>query len=195
MKKYVNRLEIVHKHKPIPYGGDGLLRDDGDANYGFKMIKGHPELLTQIPELQRDAELLNLVSAINDPETGLFSVGCVSAPVRDQNGHRHSGYVEFALNSVSAIVDARSYFPLFFHFDSWLHEAQPKWPVSYYWDLQPATFIESSTRATGFTCTITINTHYANTSDEASQAWSESLSRLANFLREFPPQGTDCIYS
>lgn len=194
MKNYVNCLEIVHQHKPIPYGGDGKLRDDGDANYGFKMVKADPTLLGQIPELQRDSDLLNLVSAINAPETGLFSVGCVSAPVSDDKGYRHSGYVEFALNSVSAIADANSYFPLFFHFDCWLNETQPEWPVNYNWELQPATFVESRMRATGFTCAITCNTHYASSLDEASQAWRESLSRLANFLRGVPPKWTDFIY-
>lgn len=194
MKNYANNLEINHKHKPIPYGGDGQLRDDGDANYGFKLIKGNLELIETIPELKRDVELLNLVRAINEPQTGLFSVGCVSGTVVDDNGERYSGYIEFSLNSVSAIADARNYFPMFFHFDCWLNEQQPKFAVTYNWELQPATFIESQSRATGFTCSITINTHYVSTTDEASQAWGESLERLSTFLSETAPKSPDFIY-
>lgn len=194
MKNYSNSLEINHKHKPIPYGGDGRLRDDGDANYGFKLAKGNSAALVEIPELQRDGDLRNLVYAINEPETGLFSVGCVSGPIADENGHRRSGYVEFALNSISAIADARSYFPMFFHFDSWLNESQPKYAVSYNWALQPATFVESQSRATGFTCAITINTHYVKYADEAALAWSEVLGRLSAFLSAIPQSGPDFIY-
>lgn len=194
MKNYSNYLEINHKHKPIPYGGDGHLRDDGDANYGFKLIKWNSEALAAIPELKRDESLRYLVSEINEPKTGIFSVGCVSGPIEDSNGYRHSGYVEFAINSISAIADARSYFSAFFHFDRWLNETQPKHSVSYCWELQPATFIESHSKATGFTCAITINTHYVNSYEEAALAWSEALGRLAAFLSDIPQSFADLIY-
>ncbi len=195
MKNYTNNLALNHKSKSVPYGGNGCLRDDGDANYGFKLIKGNLELLETIPELKRDGALSNLVAAINGPQTGLFSIGCVSGPVADKSGHRYSGYVELTLNSVSAIADARNYFPMFFHFDCWLNEDHPKSAVSYDWELQPATFTESQSRATGFTCSITINTHYVRTADEALQAWGESLERLATFLSQIPPPSPDLIYS
>ncbi|HUW37112.1 MAG TPA: hypothetical protein VMV91_07240 [Rhodocyclaceae bacterium] len=121
-KLYTNQLSLNHKHKGVPYGGSGEIREDGDANYGFKDIKGNNALLLDIPELKRDRGLMRLIQAINAPHTGLFSVGCVSGPVADKHGYRHSGYVEFSVNSATAIADARNYFPLFFHFDLMLHE-------------------------------------------------------------------------
>ena len=193
-KNYSNSLGIDHKHKPIPYGGDGRLRDDGEANYGFKLAKWNAATLEEIPELQRDISLKNLIRAINDPSTGLFSVGCLSDSVADENGYRRTGYVEFALNSISAIADAKSYFPAFFHFDCWLNEAQPQYAVTYNWDLQPATFIESASKATGFTCAITINTHYVGSAEEAASAWSEALNRVAEFLSQIPQNTADFIY-
>jgi hypothetical protein len=45
MSSYSNTLELNHKPKDIPYGGTGELREDGDANYGFKYIKGNEQLL------------------------------------------------------------------------------------------------------------------------------------------------------
>lgn len=119
---FINYLSLNFKHKPIPYGGSGEVRDDGDANHGFKDIKGNAALLLEIPELQRDAALMNLVQSINATQTSLFSVGCLSGDVEDENGFRMSGYVEFSINSASSIADASNYFPLFFHFDRLLNE-------------------------------------------------------------------------
>ncbi len=193
MSPYKNTLEINHRSKGIPYGGTGQVREDGDANYGFKYVKGNDALLLQIPELTRDHDLLELVRAINAPETGLFSVGCVSAPVEDRNGFRKSGYVEFALNSISGIADAQNYFPIFFHFDRTLNERSFKVAVSYFWEIQPGVFFERN--APGFTCSIILNTHYAKTQDEANAAWTDALSVLASFLRGVPGLSTDFIYA
>lgn len=81
-----NVLQIEQSGKGIPYGGTGEIRPDGYANHGFKNLKGALQRLEDIPELQRDAELRHLVAAINGPETGLLSIGCLSAPVDDERG-------------------------------------------------------------------------------------------------------------
>lgn len=96
---YRNFLSISYKGKGIPYGGLGEPRDDGGANFGFKDLKGNPALIASVPELQNDPDLKALVAAINRPDTGLFSVGCVSSVIAEQQGHRRSGYIEFAINS------------------------------------------------------------------------------------------------
>ena len=41
MSQYLNLLSISHNGKAIPYGGSGEKRDDGDANYGLKILKHH----------------------------------------------------------------------------------------------------------------------------------------------------------
>ncbi len=51
MTRHSNYLSIRHRGKAIPYGGDGELRDDGDANYGFTYAKGNEAALRRIPEL------------------------------------------------------------------------------------------------------------------------------------------------
>ena len=115
--QYRNILVMAHKSKGIPYWGSGKPRSDGDMNYGFQDLKGQPELLDDVPELQTDAALRSLMAAISGRGIGLFSVGCLSAMIHDEHGHRMTGYVEFALNSARAAADAASYFPIFFHFD------------------------------------------------------------------------------
>jgi hypothetical protein len=192
MRTYTNTLELNHKHKPIPYGGTGELREDGEANYGFKYVKGNEQLLQEIPELKRDEALLLLVKAINSERTGLFSVGCVSEAIQDDQGFRHSGYVEFTFNSVSAIADARSYFSVFFHFDRVLHEQAFPVAVMFSWELQPATFTEAG--ASGYTCAVIMNTHYSQSSEAAQLAWFTALSVLGEYLASVPPETKDYLY-
>ena len=193
MTRHSNYLSIRHRAKPIPYGGDGVLREDGDANYGFKYDKGDEAALRAIPELAKDSALLDLALAINSHQTGLFSVGCVSGPIDDDQGHRDSGYIEFAINSKSAIADAKNYFPIFFHFDRFLHTSNFSAPTSFNWELEGATFTEYS-NSSGFTCTIFINTGYSATREEATHIWAESLGALAHFLQSVPSESSDFIY-
>lgn len=192
MSSYSNTLELNHKSKGIPYGGTGELREDGDANYGFKYIKGNEQLLLQIPELKRDAALLELIRAINGPATGLFTVGCVSDSIEDNKGFRRSGYVEFAINSISSIADASNYFPVFFYFDRGLHQSRFPVAVAFAWELQPCTFTEVG--ASGFTCSVIINTHYLQSREESWSAWSDSLAVLAAYLKSVPPERQDFLY-
>jgi hypothetical protein len=121
MPNFQNFLSINHKPKPVPYGGMGIVRDDGDANFGFKCLKGALHLADEVPELQRDPAMKRLAISVNDPSTGLLSIGCVSGPVVEDHGNRYSGYFEFAFNSKSGISDAQHYFPAFFHFDRMLN--------------------------------------------------------------------------
>jgi hypothetical protein len=52
---YQNFLCISQKHKPVPYRGNGVLREDGKDNYGFLCLKGALESVDVVPELVRDA--------------------------------------------------------------------------------------------------------------------------------------------
>lgn len=182
--KYTNGLQINQSGKGIPYSGLGEIRLDGDANYGFKNLKTHPESIDSVPELERDPALRELVRTINAPESGLLSVGCTSGPVEDGQGHRMSGYVEFAFNAVELIADATNYFQVFFHFDRYLHEAKPR-DIHFHWELMGATFREAG--ADGFTAAVTINTGYLDSQQSAGAAWQSALGFLGDFLKALPP--------
>ena len=177
MERYNNFLTIQHRGKCIPYGGVGEVREDGDANYGFKDLKSHPEAHNEVPELQRDPAMDRLVRASNGSATGLFSVGCVSGTEEDEGGYRGRGYVEFALNSVSLIANAASYFPLFYWFDQFLHENEYAGDAHFNWELEGATFMDRE-NIEGFTCTIILNTPIFKTRDDVREAWVQALEYL-----------------
>ena len=187
----MNFLSIDQGMKTIPYFGDGTIREDGDANYGFKNIKSDLSLIESIPELAEDASLKSLVRAINDPQTSLFSTGCVGQAGNDDNGYKYAGYVEFALNSKDVVKDASSYFHFFFHFDSWLNKRDCQLTVKFDWELQPAHFIEAN--VFGFTCAIIINTPYSASLQEAHICWKEALELLEKYLGSIRLDG-DPIY-
>ena len=181
---YTNVLQIRHEGKSVLYAGAGVLRSDGDANYGFKALKNAPARLAEVPELERDPALHDLVAAINHSTTGLFSVGCVSGPVEEVSGHRMMGYVEIALNSKDAAADAASYFPIFFHFDRMLNENRYDDDVHFHWELMGAHFIEA--QLGGFTVTVTINTGWFETPEAARAVWGDALQGLAHLLSSVP---------
>ena len=58
---YAVGLTIGFQGKGIPYGGFGHIREDGGANHGFKLLKGQPRRLDEIPELKQDAAMRELV--------------------------------------------------------------------------------------------------------------------------------------
>lgn len=190
---YRNYLSLKHEHKTIPYGGIGERREDGDANHGFKNIKGNNSLLDTIPELKNDPALMALISTINAPSTGICSIGCVSDRYEDKNQFRYAGYVEFSFNSKSHIVDAAHYFSLFFNFDHLLEKNIFTVKVEFNWSIQPATFVDK--RVTGYTCTIYLNTYFSESEKAAIKAWEEALGILGQCLGEIPIEHTDYIFS
>jgi hypothetical protein len=192
MSTYRNILSLDHDSKGIPYGGSGEPRADGEANYGFKDIKSKLELLPTIPELARDAALLELVRAISLPSTGLFSIGCLSSHVADKQGVRRTGYVEFAFNSAAQVQDASNYFPLYFHFDRTLKQSKFSGKVQYQWELKPAMFLDA--QIGGFTCSVFLNTFYSATEQEAESDWALALRVLMEFLASVPAKHGDLLY-
>lgn len=182
---YRNILQIDQGGKAIPYGGTGVIRDDGDANYGFMNLKGSLARIAEIPELERDEALRDLVLALNQPQSAFATVGCVSGRVDEEEGHRVSGYVEFAFDSRQGIADAANYFPVFFHFDRALHAAKFSDRVSFHWELMGATFITMGER--GYTVAVTVNTDWYPSADEATAAWRNGLDFLSDHFTHFMP--------
>jgi hypothetical protein len=191
MASYRNTLEIAHGGKGVPYGGTGP-RPDGTENHGFKNLKSDLSLLAEIPELTQDPALYALVSAVNQPDNGLLTVGCASYDVDEPQGHRRTGYVELAFNSKQEIADASHYFPMFFHFSRMLNQGQFDESFGFAWVLEGVTFVHAD--ATGFTATIYLNTGFFGSSDEARACWNRSLDPLTQFLSSIGVQPGDPIY-
>ncbi|MGH8500517.1 MAG: hypothetical protein ACRERV_17150 [Methylococcales bacterium] len=184
-------MSIRFRGKGIPYGaGD---RENGDRNHGFMNLKSDLALLLEVPELQTDVDLMQLMATINAPETGLFSVGCLSGSQTDGDRHWMTGYVEFAWNSISQSREVQNYFPVFFCFGRLLNDCQFAEPIRFHWQMEPAHFFESN--SDGWTCSITITTRGFATIDEAKQCWAEGIHLLAEYLSSIQIEGTDSIYA
>jgi hypothetical protein len=192
MATYRSTLEIAHGGKGIPYGGTGEVRPDGGANHGFKNLKSDIARLADVPEVADDAPLRDLIFAINQPMTGLFSVGCLSGDVSEPQGNRVTGYIEIAFNSKTMVADAGNYFPLFFHFARMLHDHQFNDQVGFAWVLEGAAFVEAD--ANGFTMTIYVNTGFFGSKDEARSCWGRALEALTVYLGSIPVQVGEPIY-
>lgn len=183
-KPYLNYLSIRQDGKGVPYGGMSEPREDGTQNFGFKNIKGAPQDVALIPELRDDAPMRDLMAALAHPDVGVFTIGCESGPVEGDGQLRLTGYVEFSLNSRSAIGDAAVYFPLFFHFDRFLHETAFAASVMFTWELMAASFVEK--HVDGFTCTVFVNTSYSEKREQAEAWWAESMACLREGLCSIP---------
>jgi hypothetical protein len=106
-QKVESHLSICVCGKSIPYGA--RRREDRSVNNGFKALKGRLHDVETIPEAIDDAALRQALSKLNHENTGIFTIGCVSGLVRDQHGHRMTGYIEFTFNYVELIGDAGNY--------------------------------------------------------------------------------------
>lgn len=174
----MNYLTISDRGKAVPYGPAD--REGGERNYGFRRLKGRLDDVTEIPEAASDNNLRTLLLALNHETTGIFTIGCLSSAVAEPEGYRRTGYVEFALNDRLAIADARTYFPLFFHFDRlWKGEAGHLRAILN-WELQPATFLV--TDSDGFTCAVTVNTDFFSSQEDADRCWGDCLELLGRLL-------------
>ena len=192
VRAYRNVLSLNHLPKAIPYGASTTPRMDGSHNHGFVDLKAHLANVASIPELTGDAALLDIISGINSPETGIFSIGCASTRVSTENGVCQSGYVEFAFNSASRVGECSHYFPLFFQFDRALHLNQFGGRVAFDWELQPAMFLDANVE--GYSCAVFIGTEYMTSAPDAEAEWQTALTVLALFLSSVRIDEVDRIY-
>lgn len=179
-----------HGGKGIPYGAG--TRPDGTVNHGFRSLKGCTHLAAEIPELQADPALLEIVEWLNEDDTAVFTVGCVSGRVTESAGHRTSGYVEFAINDRALVADAINYFKLFWHFTRSIHRSDFAVPVQMHWQVLGATFLDA--RCDGMTCRVIINTAFVESENIAAENWTRSLAALGDFLSKVPLAASDRIY-
>lgn len=186
-----NALHVIHRLKGIPYGPAGRERS---TNHGFVPLKGKLEGIDQLPEVIEDPSLAPLLRAINAKDSEFFSVGCVSGRSNDARGHSVSGYVEFTINSLSRIADARNYFTTFFWFEQSLHKSGFEAPVKFNWELAPAAFLDAKPTANGFTCSLFINTEHLESADIAEAAWIDALEMLTVYFSGYPRESQDPIY-
>lgn len=187
----MNLMSLRFDHKAIPYSA--VDRGKSGKNYGFMDLKSGRVALSDVPELVEDEALRQAIERICSPECGLFSVGCLSAPVKDDKGQLITGYIEFCRNSKALSSDASTYFPIFFHFGKALHANQFAMSIKFDWELQPAMFTDHGSHI-GFTCAVFINTCYFSTPEGARSAWNEAVEVLGKYLMSVPADDEDALY-
>jgi len=189
-RKIQSYLSINERGKGIPYGG--CKREDGNINHGFSPLKRNQYSIDNIPEANDDMALKSALHKMNDEKTGIFTIGCVSSPVSDTNGHRISGYIEFAFNYVELVADAQNYFPLFFHFNKWLKNHGMIDDVKFDWELEGAHFFEKN--CDGLTCSVIVNIRYCECEEKAQELWKSAICILSDYLETIPIQPCTKIY-
>jgi hypothetical protein len=173
-------LQYVPGGKGIPYNGGP--RPNGDTNHGFRSLKGLADDVIHVPETENDPALARFLKLVNEDDTAFFTVGCVSGMVKDAQGFRMSGYVEFCINDRRHVNEATNYFHLFWGFVRSLEERNFAERVVMHWELLGATFIEKN--AHGMTCTVMINTHFFEAETAAYSCWERTLELLGQHLTQ-----------
>jgi hypothetical protein len=183
-------VQISPRKKTVPYEGE--TRRNGGTDHGFKNLKLHPELVDTVPELGSDPALRRIMSAIDRPPTGLFSIACESRRITDQRGSRLSGYLEFALNCRNEAADAAQYFRIFQTFDGRLRQEGFGESVSFQWVLCPTRFVEA--QLDGFAAEVRVDTAFHLDPVVAYECWSRALAVLEATLAAFPRCSGPPIY-
>ena len=184
-------LTVGHAAKGIPYIAADYA--DGNRNFGFTGLKGHPERIGQIEEAKGIPSYTALLTALNATKSPFFSVGCEKTFNSDESGHWGSGFMEFAFNFAELVSDASNYFTLFYHFT---HDAAPfikAHGVQFHWIITPARFHDGP--CDGFTCSVWMTTAQFATAAEARAEWDAGVDCFCAFIAETEPYGGAPLYN
>jgi len=174
-------LEIRNFSKPIEYAP--VERDTPrNSNHGFRNVKGRPDEALLIPELQYNETLKNAILAISNRPTPFFTMGCEQSLNEKESLHWMRGFIELAFNHRDLIVDAQSYFKLFFDFNFAVFDNNFDLPVTFSWQLEGAELGDLR----GFSVAIWITTGDLKDASTAQQVWEASVQFLTQFLRSVP---------
>jgi hypothetical protein len=95
------------------------------------------------------------------------------------------GFLELSFNFVELVINAQSYFKLFFDFNHWFWEQTEEATVELHFQLEGASFV--NLRVNGFTIVVWITTVILPTAEDAQKAWAWALDTLITFLVSIPP--------
>ncbi len=181
--------------KPIPYPPEDHAES---TNYGFKILKGNPSLIDDVPEVSDNSSLRNALVRLNAPATPFFTIGCEKSFNRGKTADGLAcfwarGYLEFAFNSKEGVSGAENYFILFFQFNQRVASSGFDGLVSFHWELAPARFIAAN--CYGWTACVWITTEDMPSEAKARTLWGEALGLLTIFLEGIEPvRGSTNIY-
>lgn len=171
-------LSIDPLGKAIPYSE--IPRVDTPSNHGFKVLRGAPSLISEIPEAQDTPAFLKALKVLNTPESVFFTIGCEKAFNENDGKHWARGYIDIAWNYREMVADATNYFPLFFHFDNHLRNAGADLPAYFHWIVQGGQFLDAA--CSGWSLVTWINTADFSSAAEARAAWEAAVDFQTGYL-------------
>ena len=171
-------LTLKNRCKTIPYIPQ--RREDGTVDHGFRILKGRPEEVMSIPEVEDSEPLRYALATINQEETAFFTVGCEKDLNHAPEGFWARGYMEFSFNHAAAAASAEHYFGVFFQFNRHVWASGFDIPVQYHFEIEEADFQKIGRR--GFTVAVWVTTLCLPAAAEALATWGRAVAFLADFL-------------
>jgi hypothetical protein len=168
---------VNQRSKAIPYPPES---HPTSQNFGFRVLKGKPHKVKDIQEARDNPAIQRVLEVLNEDRSPFFSVGCEKSFNRRPTGYWAKGYIEFAANFKEFIVDARNYFPLFFHFNKGIASYVANHHIQYWWDLQPADF--TAAKCAGFSCCVWITTGDFPSAELARDEWNAAVGQLSDYF-------------
>ena len=168
----------------VPYGP--IDHGDGNQNHGYLRIKGDAQGAQRIPEAADWPELLQLLNALNAPESPIESVGCEKAffPVQGQGEPTVSlgAYIDVIFTDAALNERPENALLLASHL---LHPIKgcEKWWGNVSMVLQPMRLIPGATAPWGLMIHIV---NYGRSEAEARKYWNVTVERLAKAAAALP---------
>lgn len=167
----------------VPY--PPVVHEDGNRNFGYRRVKGDPEAVKRIPEVQGWPELQDFLLAVNALESPIESVGCekgffpsdVEGPTVKLGSYIDVILSELALNvPENHLLLASLLLPSIAGCEKWWSNVELS--------LQPMRFLGGVIAPWGLMVRVT---GYGRGEEEARKWWGETMGRLTKAVAELPP--------
>lgn len=182
----VTSIHLIEKEKPVPYPQD--FREDS-IGYGFRNLKGRPELVSGVPEVKTMQGMQKALRALCKEASPFFSIGCEKA-VRPfgANSYIASGYIEFAFN-FRQVAGYPNYENLHMAFENsaWFRKVPSSTKVE--WAVAPVLLIDLHCRI--HSCAVWISSSNCPTVGKSLKALDKSFAVLGDFLDEIAIDSRD----
>ena len=170
-------IRFNDRSKDVPYPPD--IRADS-IGYGFKDIKGHPELASTIPELHQMDGMQKAIREICRNETPFFSIGCEKRfGEHDPRKFWGRGFIEFAYNYEVA-ANFENYEQLFDIFRESPIFRKISAPTLIEWEVAPVRL--SDHKIFIHSCSVWVTVRDRKTHAKASTAFNQTFANIGEFL-------------
>lgn len=170
----------------VPY--PAVVHEDGNRNFGYVRVKGDPEAVTRIPEVQGWPELRDFLLAFNAAQSPIESVGCekgffpsgIQGPTEKLGSYIDVIFTELGLNVPENLLFlASNLLPSVAGCEKWWSNRS-----NIEMSLQPMRFLSGVVAPWGLMVRVT---GYGYSQDEARKWWGETMGRLTKAVSKLPP--------